>query len=76
MGLFAPRFAPTPIRIFEALPQKLKNRNEKRPDFEEVCIQLKLKHAPMPPGQLNGLLAPDQMMADEVSELIAKGRAR
>ena len=63
------------LEIFEVSPPTLKNRNAKRPEFEEVCIPLKLSLSSIPLSSLSGLLLPDQRMANEVSEMLARGQA-
>ena len=63
------------LKIFEVFPPTLKNRNIKHPEFEEVCIPLKLGRSVIPLAKLSGLLVPDQRMVNEISEMLARGQA-
>ena len=63
------------LKIFETFPPTLKNRNTKHPEFEEVCIPLKLSRLSLPLKQLSGLFLPDQKMVNEISEMLARGQA-
>ena len=63
------------LKIFEVFPPTSKNRNVKHPEFEEVCIPLRLNKMNLPLVSLSGLLIPDQRMVNEISELLARGQA-
>ena len=63
------------LKVFGAFPPTLKNRNAKHPEFEEVCVALKLGRSAVPPSSLSGLLIPDQRMVNEVSEMLALGQS-
>ena len=63
------------LKVFETFQPTHKNRNTKHPEFEEVCIPLKLGRSSIPLASLPGLLLPDLRMVNEISEMIAKGQA-
>ena len=63
------------LEIFELFPPMQKNRSVENPEFEEICIPVRMKTLSLCFEQLGGILRPDQQMVNAVSIELAKALA-